>query len=65
MTALPLPHTPPDPLIDEVRARRQALFAACGMDLRVLGRRIQELQAQHPELVIDRRRTRVEKRPRP
>jgi hypothetical protein len=64
MTALPQPSTPPDPLIDEVRARRQALLAACGMDLRVLGRRIQELQAQHPELVIDRRRTRAGKRRR-
>jgi hypothetical protein len=63
MSASPRPAPPPDPLIDEVRARRQELFAACGMNLRVLARRIQELQAQHPELVVDRRRQHID-RPR-
>jgi hypothetical protein len=54
-----------DPLIDEVRERRRAVFARCGNDLRVLGQHIQTLQAQHPEKVIDRRRAGTgEKRPR-
>ena len=46
----------PDPLIDEVRQRRRELFAACDYDLKKLGALIQELQAQHPEKVFDRRR---------
>jgi len=45
----------PDPLIDEVRERRRELFAACDYDLKKLGALIQELQAQHPEKVVDRR----------
>ena len=65
MTTLPQPAAAPDPLIDEVRTRRQELFSDCGMDLRVLGRRIQELQAQHPELVVDHRRMRAEQGRRP
>ena len=44
-----------DPLIDEVRARRRELFAACDNDLRKLAERIQRCEAEHPEKVINRR----------
>jgi molybdenum-dependent DNA-binding transcriptional regulator ModE len=45
-----------DPLIDEVRARRQALLASCGDDLHRLLERVEELQRQHPEKLVDHRR---------
>ncbi len=49
---------PADPLIDEVRARRQELFARCGYNLRELFRLIQQRQAEHPEKVGSPLRTR-------
>lgn len=42
-----------DPLIEEVRQRRQALFTRHGNSLRNLYRTIQEAQAKHPEKVTD------------
>lgn len=44
-----------DPLIDEVRSRRRALFASCGDDLNRLLERVEELQRQHPEKLVDHR----------
>ncbi len=45
----------PDPLIDEVRARRSAVLAALGNDLQRYFEAIRELEAQHPEKVGDPR----------
>jgi molybdenum-dependent DNA-binding transcriptional regulator ModE len=45
-----------NPLIDEVRARRRALPASCGDDLRRLLERVEELQREHPEKLVDHRR---------
>jgi hypothetical protein len=47
----------PDPLIDEVRERRRKLYADCGNDIRALAKAIQQLEREHPEKVVDRRRT--------
>jgi len=47
-----------DPLIDEVRARRRALLESCGNDLNRLLERIEQLQRQHPEKLVDRRSAR-------
>jgi len=55
MTSLGKPY--PDPLIDEVRERRRELFARCGRDLDKLFEAIQCIQAKHPEMVFDRRRS--------
>ena len=46
----------PDPLIDEVRQRRRELFADYDHDLKKLVQAIQQRQAQHPGLVVDRRK---------
>ena len=46
-----------DPLIDEVRARRRELLQSYGNDLDKLFKAIRQLEAQHPEKVVDRRRT--------
>lgn len=40
-----------DPLIDEVRQRRAALYKSLGSDLRRLFEAIQRLQREHPENV--------------
>ena len=64
MTESPIPAVTPDPLLDEVRERRRAVFASCGYDLRMLGERIRQLQGQHPEQVVDRRRMRAGRRGR-
>ncbi len=45
-----------DPLIDEVRARRKALLESCNNDLHELLRRIDNLQRQHPEKLVHRRK---------
>jgi hypothetical protein len=45
-----------DPLIDEVRARRAALLARHGNDLRSLLESIRRLQESHPHLVMEARR---------
>ena len=44
-----------DPLIDDVRSRRRELLASCGNDLNVLLERIESLQRQHPEKLVERR----------
>lgn len=44
-----------DLLIDEVRSRRRALLTSCGDDLNVLLERIESLQRQHPEKLVERR----------
>jgi hypothetical protein len=54
---------PADPLIDEVRARRQELFARCGYSLRELFKLIQQRQAEHPEKVGSPRRKRLQTSP--
>ena len=46
----------PDPLIDEVRERRRALFADLGNDLRKLFEAVRRRQARHPEKIVDRRK---------
>jgi len=43
-----------DPLIDEVRRRRQQLWEERDCDLRKLYERIQELQRTHPEQLVHR-----------
>lgn len=42
-----------DPLIDEVRARRQALVRKYG-GLRGWGKHLQKLQRMHPERIVSR-----------
>lgn len=49
----------PDPLIDEVRRRRQELFADHDNDLNKLYDAIKRLQAEHPEKLEDRRKRRT------
>ncbi len=47
----------PDPLIDEVRQRRRDLFADYDNDPQKLFEAIRRLQDEHPEKVIDPRRS--------
>lgn len=42
----------PDPLIDEVRAIRRAIFEECDNDLDTLVEQLRELERQHPERVV-------------
>jgi hypothetical protein len=49
-----LTQTSADPLIDEVRQRRQELYARYGNDLDKVAQAIRELQSQHPEKVFNR-----------
>ena len=51
-----LTRTAPDPLIDEVRERRQTLYASYGNDLSKVAEAIRELQSGHPDKVFDRRK---------
>jgi hypothetical protein len=46
-------------LIDEVRERRRLLFADCGNDLRKLLELVRRLQDEHPEKLVDRRRSKA------
>jgi len=48
----------PDPLIDEVRERRRQIWEECGQDFEKLLERIQRLQAEHPEKLVDPRKSR-------
>jgi len=48
----------PDPLIDEVRERRREIWEECGHDFEKLLERIQRLQAEHPEMLVDPRKLR-------
>jgi len=48
----------PDPLIDEVRERCRQLWADYGNDLDKVYAAIQRLQAQHPEKLVDPRKSR-------
>jgi hypothetical protein len=48
----------PDPLIDEVRQRRRQIWDECGQDFDKLLERIQRLQAEHPEKLVDPRKSR-------
>ena len=54
-------HSSPDPLIDEVRQRRRELYARYGNNLKKLGEAIQQIQAEHPDQIIDRRKQKQEK----
>jgi len=45
----------PDPLIDEVRQRRRELSERYGNDLGRLCEVLQQMQAEHPERLTDRR----------
>ena len=47
----------PDPLIDEVRERRRQIWDECDHDFDKLLEMIQRLQAQHPEKLVDRRKS--------
>ena len=47
----------PDPLIDEVRERRRQIWDECGHDFDKLLEMIQRLQAEHPEKMVDRRKS--------
>lgn len=53
----------PDPLIDEVRSVRQALFDACGQDLARFVAELRAIEQQHaarvrvPKAAVQRRRT--------
>ena len=47
-----------DPLIDEVRQRRRELFQDMGGDLKKLTEAIEQIQAEHPEKVVDLRKRR-------
>ncbi len=51
----------PDALIDEVRERRRQIWEECGRDFNKLLERIQRLQAQHPEKLVDPRKSRKTK----
>lgn len=51
----------PDPLIDEVRERRRQLWADYGNDLDKVYAAIQRLQAEHPEKLVDPRKSRKAK----
>lgn len=48
----------PDPLIDEVRERRRQLWADYGNDLDKVYEAIQRLQAEHPQMLSDPRKSR-------
>ena len=48
----------PDPLIDEVRERRRQVWEECGQDFEKLLERIQRLQGEHPEMLVDPRKSR-------
>ena len=45
-----------DPLIDDVRARRRAMLARYGNDLRAFFDAVEQMQATHPERLADRRK---------
>ena len=47
----------PDPLIDEVRERRRQLWAEYDNDLNKVYEAIKRLQAEHPEKMVDRRKS--------
>ncbi len=47
----------PDPLVDDVRERRRQLWADFDNDWTQVYRAIQRLQAEHPEKVFDRRKS--------
>ena len=47
-----------DPLVEEVRQRRHDLLARYGNDLEQLFKAIQQLQSEHPEKLVDPRRSR-------
>lgn len=47
-----------DPLIDEVRERRRQLWEECGRDFNRLLEMIRRIQAEHPEKIVDRRKSR-------
>jgi hypothetical protein len=47
-----------DPLIDEVRQRRQDLLARYDYDLKKFFDAVRKLQAQHPEKIVKRHETR-------
>jgi hypothetical protein len=52
----PRAHTlPPDPLIDEVRQRRQELLASCDNDLGKLAELLRRREADRPGRVMDPR----------
>jgi len=51
----------PDPLIDEIRQRRRELYARYGNDLKKLGEAIQQIQAEHPDQLTDRRKQKQDK----
>ncbi len=42
-----------DPIVAEVRKRREEIFAECGYDLRVLGERLKRLEAKHKDRLVD------------
>jgi len=48
----------PDPLIDEVRERRRQVWEECGQDFGKLLERIRRIQEQHPEKLVDPRKSR-------
>lgn len=48
----PNPEPFSDPLIDEVRQRRQQVWDECGRDVRKLYERIKKIQDSHPEQLI-------------
>ena len=50
-----------DPLIDEVRERRRQLWADYGNDLDKVYEAIKRLQAEHPEKLVDPRKSRKAK----
>ena len=55
---VPVDHEYGDALIDEVRARRRALYESFGDDLEKIVDAVRRLEAQHPERMDDRRRPR-------
>lgn len=56
MSATPQQPAVPDPLIDEVRAIRQALSERFGNDVDKLCDHLQELERQHRDRVVQPRR---------
>ena len=48
----------PDPLIDEVRERRRQIWEECDHDFNKLLEMIQRVQAEHPEKLVDPRKSR-------
>ena len=55
MTAAQQPCTPPDPLVDEVRAIRRALSEQFDNDVDRLCDHLQGLEQQHPERLAETR----------